>query len=320
MSRTRQDQSLVVTEHALLIADAQFAEQIGLLSAMEHGPFKMKTITHRPADKVSELLSQILSGGMHINALSKSAHPLGHDHAVAHALGQQSFASASGVSQLLPSVSLETVEALKRTLDQVSDPDRRRMRRALSPSSLGGDFDLTGYRVSDQAITSEGADFGPLGRGPGAVARGDPFARAQVIGDQDVFVLGGFRHSGRTVEKHCRQERVALTEAQVGRPRRRVACIDARWAEAARPLRAIEADVAKRVARGRCSARRERLIRQREERQPRTPPILTRAGLPCAWTAPPATPLRWPGSLSRASRWGRGGTPIEWRRGCASRR
>ncbi len=267
MSLAHQDQTLTVTEHALLVAYARFAGQIGLLSAIEQVPFEMKTITHSPADKVIELLSHILTGGMHINELVKGAHPLTKDHAVAHAWGQRSFASASGVSQLLHSVSLETVTALKGALDEVIEPYRRRMLRALSPSSLVVDFDLTGYMVSDQATTYEGADFGHLGRGAGAVARGYQFARAQLVGDKDVFVLGGFLHSGRTVEKHCLQELVALTEAQLGRPRRRVECIAARLAEAEGQRRAIEADLAKLSGSGKCPTRRERLARQREERE-----------------------------------------------------
>lgn len=267
MSLAHQDQSLAVTEHALLVAYARFAEQIGLISAIEQVPFEMKTITHSPADKVVELLSHILTGGMHINELAKSAHPLVQDDAVAHAWGQQSFASASGVSHLLHSVSLETVTVLNGALAEVIKPYRRRMLRTLSPSWLVVDFDLTGYVVSDQATTYEGADFGHLGRGTGTVARGYQFARAQVVGDKDVYVLGGFLHSGRTVEKHCLQELVVLTEAQLGRPRRRVECIDARLVEAAGRLRAVEADLLKLAAIGKCPARRERLVRQREERE-----------------------------------------------------
>ena len=141
------------------------------------------------------------------------------------------------------------------------------MLRALSPSSLVVDFALTGYVVSDQATTYEGADFGHLGRGTGAVARGYQCARAQVVGDKDVFVLGGFLHWGGTGEKHCLQELVALREAQLGRPRRRVECSEARLVETEGRLRALEADLAKLAARGKSLARRERLLRQREERR-----------------------------------------------------
>lgn len=276
MILTQQGQSLAVTEHALLVAYARFGEQIGLVSAIEVVPFKMKTITHSPGDKVIELLSHILAGGMHTNELGKSAHPLVQDRVVAEAWGQHSFASASGVSQLLHSISPETVEGVKKALAQVIEPYRRRMLRVLSPSSLVVDFDLTGLVVSDQATTYEGSDFGHLGKGTGAVGRGYQFARAQVVQDQDALVLGGFLHPGRTAEKACLRELVALTEAQLGRPRRRVECVEARLAEAETQLYAAQAELAKLAQTGRCPARQGRLARLREERQQEIETLRTR--------------------------------------------
>jgi hypothetical protein len=266
---SHQDQSLLVTDHALLIAYAHFAEQIGLISAVEHVPFPMKTIIHSPADKVIELLCHVLAGGMHINELAKSAHPLVHDQAVAHAWGQASFASASGVSELLQSTSDDAVEALKSALGQVIEPYRRRLLRALSPSWLVVDFDLTGLVVSDQATTYEGADFGHLGEGTGdgGVARGYQFARAQLVGDTDAFVLEGFLHPGRTVAGHCLEELVALTERHLGRPRRRVDCVQARLAETERELVQTEAELAGLTESGKAPRRRERLAEQREHNQ-----------------------------------------------------
>src|SRR3989304_641072 len=130
MSVADQEQSLVVTEHGLLVAYGQFARAVGLIKGIEQVSFKMKTVDHSPADKVAELLCHLLSGGTHINELGKSAHPLGKDQAVAQAWGQQSFASASGVSQLLHSVSGDSVNALKSALDRVIQPFRRRILRA----------------------------------------------------------------------------------------------------------------------------------------------------------------------------------------------
>ena len=162
-----QTPSSQITDHALLVAYGRFAEQVGLVRAVKHVRFGMKTVIHSPADKVLELLNHILAGGMHINELSESAHPLVHDDAVAHAWGQESFASASGVSALLHSISADDDAAVKTALDHVIAPDRRRLLRALSPSALVVDFDLTGLVVSDQATTYEGADFGHLGQGSG---------------------------------------------------------------------------------------------------------------------------------------------------------
>ena len=266
---SHQDPSLLVTDHALLVAYAHFAEQIGLISAVEHVPFPMKTLMHSPADKLIELLCHVLAGGMHIKELTKNTHPLVHDQAVAEAWGQTSFASASGVSALLQSASGDVVEAVKSALEQVVAPYRRRLLRALSPSWLVVDFDLTGLVVSDQATTYEGADFGHLGQGSGdaGVARGYQFARAQVAGETDAFVLGGFLHPGRTVSTQCLAELVALTERRLGRPHRRVDCVQARLADAEHNLAQSEAELARLTESGKAPRRREHLARQREQQQ-----------------------------------------------------
>src|SRR5262245_5944084 len=79
------------TEHALLVPLGHFAAQIGLLDAFQRIPFPMKTVAHRPGDKLGELLAHILAGGMHVNELAMSARPLVHDCAVAAAWGQPAF-------------------------------------------------------------------------------------------------------------------------------------------------------------------------------------------------------------------------------------
>lgn len=266
---SQQDPSLLVTDHALLVAYGRFAEQIGLVKAVKQVPFGMKAVIHSPADKVLELLNHILAGGMHINELGKSAHPLVHDHAVAQAWGQESFASSSGVSALLHSASDDVVEALKKTLAEVIAPYRRRLLRALSPSWLVVDVDLTGLVTSDQATTYEGADFGHLSEGTGdaGVARGYQFARAQLVGDTDAFVLGGFLHPGRTIATHCLAELVALTESQLGRPQRRVDCVQARLSDAEHDLAQHAAELARLTASGKAPRRRERLAGQCERKK-----------------------------------------------------
>ncbi len=266
MSLARQDQSSVVTEHALLVAYGQFARQVGLIQAIEQVPFRMKTVEHSPADKVLELLGHILAGGMHINALAKSAHPLVKDQAVAQAWGQEAFASASGVSQLLHTVSADSVKAVKQVIDQVIEPYRRRVLRELSPAWLVVDLDLTGLVVSDQAATYEGADFGYMGE-LGKVGRGYQFARAQLVARQEPFVLGGFLHSGRTLSASCLAELVSLVEAQLGRPRRRVECLEARLSEVQRRLTASEAELTKLADKADARPAYQERVRRRVERQ-----------------------------------------------------
>lgn len=239
MSVASPSPSPILTEHALLVPFGRFAQQIGLLQALERVPFKMKTIDHSPGDKLAELLLHILAGGMHLKDLEVSPHPLVRDHAVAQAWGQEALASASGVSDLLRAASPDVVAALKQELREVTEPYRRRLLRDLLPSMLVVDFDLTGLVVSDQASTYEGADYGYMGEAHG-VAKGYQFARAQLVGRQEVLVLGGFLHPGRTVSIHCLAELVRLVEAELGQPRRRVEVIGERLRQAEEDLRVIE--------------------------------------------------------------------------------
>jgi hypothetical protein len=267
MSVAHSRQSPTVTEHALLVAYGRFAAQIGLTDALNQVPFKMKTVDHSPGDKLSELLVHILAGGMHLCELGRSAHPLVQDPTVAHAWGQHSFASASGVSDLLRAATPQTVEGLKAQIRQLSEPYRRRILRDLSSSWLVVDLDLTALVVSDQAATYEGAEFGYMGEvdGPG---KGYQFARAQVAGPQDALLLGGFLHPGRTVSQHCLGELVALVEAELGRPRRRVEAVERRLVQAEREMAAIEGALAQRAQGSAWLRRRQKYLqRQRERKQ-----------------------------------------------------
>src|SRR5512135_2359846 len=89
------------TEHALLVPLGHFAREIGLIDALGRVPFEMKTVRHSPGEKLGQLVAHILAGGIHVKELDKSPHPLVEDGAVARAWKQDSFASASGVSDLL---------------------------------------------------------------------------------------------------------------------------------------------------------------------------------------------------------------------------
>ena len=171
MSVAVAESSLRTTEHGLLVPLGRFAAQIGLLAAFEQVPFPMKTVVHRPAEKLGELFVHILAGGMHVKELAVGPRPLVRDTAVAEAWGQASFASSSGVSDLLRVATEATVAALTAELRRVSAPYRQRLLRELTPSWLVVDCDLTGLVVSDQATTYQGADFGYMGE-VGTVAKG----------------------------------------------------------------------------------------------------------------------------------------------------
>jgi hypothetical protein len=280
------------TEHALLVPLGHFAAQIGVLEALQHVPFRMKTITHRPGDKLGELLAHILAGGMHVQELVASPQPLVDDRAVAAAWGQDAFASASGVNALLRAATPESVAALQTELRRVSEPYRRRVLRDLSPSWLVVDFDLTGLVVSDQATTYEGAEYGYMGEVDGP-AKGYQFARAQVQGRRDVLLLGGFLHPGRTVSVQCLAELVALVEQQLGRPRRRVEAVAARLAEAEQALATVEQALARRAS-GPAAQRRhtQRLQTQRERHEAQVTALRARYDALVADNASNAAPRR----------------------------
>jgi hypothetical protein len=251
-----------MTEHALLVPFGRFAHQIGLIAALDRVPLKMKTIDHSPGDKLAELFVHILAGGMHVKELETSPHPVIQDEAVAHAWGQEAFASASGVNAVLRAVSPQSVLALKEELQQVVAPYRHRLLRELLPSFLVVDGDLTGLVVSDQAQTYEGADWGYMGEADGP-AKGYQFARVQVQSRQGPLVLGGFLHSGRTVSVHCLAELIGQVEATLGRPRRRVELIEQRLAQAHQELAATE----QALATARPGPQQERRERCREQLQ-----------------------------------------------------
>lgn len=223
------DSPPLMTEHALLLPLGRFARQIGVLAALDRIPIAMKTADHSPGDKLAELFAHILAGGMHVTELERSPHPLVSDTAVAQALGQEAFASASGVNALLRAVDPASVAALTAALQQVLAPYRQRLLHDLVPSLVEVDFDLTGLVISDQAVTYQGADWGSMGE-VGKVGKGYQFARAQLNTRAGALVLGGFLHSGRTVSLACLAELVTLVEATVGRPRRRVELIEQQMA------------------------------------------------------------------------------------------
>jgi hypothetical protein len=97
------------------------------------------------------------------------------------------------------------------------------------------------------------------------VGRGYQFARAQLVGRRDTLVLGGFLHPGATVEAHCLGELVALVEAELGRPRRRVELLEGRLGEIDRRLADIEAERARRAASGAFLRRRQRHLETERE-------------------------------------------------------
>lgn len=244
MSIADEGQRWQETEHALLVLYGRFAGQIGLIQALDELPLPMKTVMHTPGDKLAQLLAHILSGGKHISEMGESPHCLIADQAVAAAFGQERFASSSGVSSLLSTVTAQTVVALKATCAAVLEPYTRRIYKETAGKQITVDLDLTGLAVSDQATTYEGAQFGYLSQGKGR-ARGYQFALARLVGRRDGLILGGFLHPGNSVSVHCLKELVGLVESRLGRPRRRTEAMSGRLAWLRVQLERLEAQMAR---------------------------------------------------------------------------
>ena len=111
-----------LTHHAMLVAWGQFAHTLGLIPQLEAVPLHQKTRIHRPQTKVLEFLVAILAGLPHLKDLSRAAHPLDQDAAVAQAWGQPAWADYSGVSRSLAGLTQAEAAHITLVLDRISQP------------------------------------------------------------------------------------------------------------------------------------------------------------------------------------------------------
>src|SRR4030042_2541393 len=109
-----------IPHHAMLVAWGQFAQSIGLIQAVEKVPLHQKTVTHRPQAKILEFFVAILAGLEHLKDLSRSAHPIDQDQAVAKAWLQPAWADYSGVSRTLTVLRQEEAEQVTSVLDKMT--------------------------------------------------------------------------------------------------------------------------------------------------------------------------------------------------------
>ena len=152
------------TQHALLVAWGAFAEHIGLPQRFQDLPLKQKVYTHTPQTKVLEFLVAILAGLPHLQDISRAAHPLDKDQAVAEAWGQPGWADYSGVSRTLKALSWEDARQIVQALEAMSQPflagELAQLRRQGQRICLDGDF--TGLPVSNTSRTYPNAAYGHM--------------------------------------------------------------------------------------------------------------------------------------------------------------
>ena len=77
-----------LTHHAMLVVWGQFAQSIGLIDKIQSVSLHQKTMKHSPQRKILEFLVAILAGLEHLQDISRSAHPIDQDQAVAKAWGK----------------------------------------------------------------------------------------------------------------------------------------------------------------------------------------------------------------------------------------
>lgn len=210
------------TQHAFLVAWGPFAQEIGLVGAIEKVPLRQKVYRHRPQTKVLEFLVAQLSGLRQLQEISLAAHPLEKDQAVAAAWGQPAWADYTGLSRSLSGLSWEEVHTLVAALEDVSRPFIAQEVQELRGRGqrLRLDGDLTGIPVSNQSTSYPNADFGHmdaeirLGYQAGVVSLASPsYGR---------LWLSVAHHPGDTVSSTQAENLVLAAEARLGlRPLRR---------------------------------------------------------------------------------------------------
>jgi len=143
------------TQHAMLVVWGEYAQSIGLVKGIESVPLDQKSVDHRPQRKVLEFLVAVLGGLPYLKDISRSAHPLDQDLAVAKAWGQDSWADQSGVSRTMSALTVAQAAQMAEVLRQVSQPfiDREVMLALRDQGKVVYDTDLTGRPVSNSSTT-----------------------------------------------------------------------------------------------------------------------------------------------------------------------
>jgi hypothetical protein len=157
-------ESIDLTHHAMLVVWGEYAHSLGLIQEIEGVPLHQKTVTHRPQTKILEFFVAILAGLEHLKDLSRSAHPIDQDQAVAKAWLQSAWADYSGVSRTLTTLSQEEAEHVTGALRKITQPvlENEVMTALQRTGRLTYDGDLTGRPVSNSSTTYPHAGYGHM--------------------------------------------------------------------------------------------------------------------------------------------------------------
>ena len=211
-----------LTHHAMLVIWGQFAHCIGLPSLFQAVKLHQKTVQHSPQTKVMEFLVSMLAGLEHMQDISRSAHPLDQDLAVARAWGQPGWADYSGVSRTLAGLTQAEADQIAAVLEQITQPilAEEVMRALQRCGRLSYDGDLTARPVSNTSSTYPGVAYGHMGDG---LQLGYQAAMVSMHSPSyGRFWLSVEQHPGDTVSCTQAEAMVRAAEAKSGlRPWRR---------------------------------------------------------------------------------------------------
>jgi hypothetical protein len=217
-----QNELETLTHHAMLVIWGQFAHCIGLPAPFQAVKLHQKTVQHSPQAKVLEFLVSMLAGLEHMQDISRSAHPLDQDLAVARAWGQAGWADYSGVSRTLAGLTQVEADQIAAKLEQITRPilAEEAMRALQSSGRLSYDGDLTDRPVSNTSTTYPGVAYGHMGDG---LQLGYQAAMVSMHSPSyGRFWLSVEQHPGDTISCTQAEAMVQAAEAKTGlRPWRR---------------------------------------------------------------------------------------------------
>ncbi len=233
-----------LTHHAMLVTWGEFAQSIGLIQAVESVPLRQKRVTHRPQTKILEFFIAILAGLEHLKDLSRSAHPIDQDRAVAKAWLQPGWADYSGVSRTLTTLSQEEAEQVADAQHKVTKLilDAEIMKALQLSGRLIYDGDLTGRPVSNSSTTYPNAGYGHM---DDALRLGYQAAMVSVHSPTyGRLWLSVVPHPGNTASCTQAEAMVLAAEAKTGlRPLRRTDLLQGRLQCVSRERQGREAQV-----------------------------------------------------------------------------
>jgi len=224
-----------LTHHAMLVAWGETGQSIGLIQEVESVTMHQKTVTHRPQTKILEFFAAILAGLEHLQDLSRSAHPIDQDQAVAKAWLQPGWADYSGVSRTLTTLRQEEAEQVAGVLHQKTKLilDEEVMKALQIFGRLTYDGDLTGRPVSNSSTTYPNAGYGHM---DDALRLG--YQAALVSMHSPTYGrlwLSVVSHPGNTASCTQAEAMVLAAEAKTGlRPLRRTDLLRGRWQSVSR--------------------------------------------------------------------------------------